>query len=107
MKPSLPRVVILELNTPGNMLTQVSELPTFPKEFAKLAEDQTLQNDDEAVRGVDKLCSATETHKRKVASSARTTEPIRIVLQFCITQGNVGALTTVILFSPRPASKRH
>ena len=51
MKPSLPRVVILELNTPGNMLTQVSELPTFPKEFAKLAEDQTLQNDDEAVRG--------------------------------------------------------
>ena len=46
MKPSLPRVVILELNTPGNMVTQVSELPTFPKEFAKLAEDQTLQNDD-------------------------------------------------------------
>lgn len=39
-----------QLDRRPSSFAQVSELPTFPKEFAKLAEDQTLQNDDEAVQ---------------------------------------------------------
>lgn len=39
-----------ELDGSPSSFAQVGELPTFPKEFAKLAEDQTLQNDDEAVQ---------------------------------------------------------